>query len=59
MPEIVHAELIDRNKLVSELLSIKVDVTGMRHGRYIEAEVERFIREEIVQTVREMPYVRV
>ena len=58
MPEIVHAELIDRNRLISALMSFRVDVTG-RHARQLENEIERFIREEIVQLVRGMPYYRV
>lgn len=60
MAEYVTAELIDRNILISELMSMKIDVTNFgRRGDYVSREVERFIHEEIVQLVRELPYYRI
>lgn len=51
-------ELIDRNLLISKLMAIEVDATsglGFPNLR-ISREVERFIRDEVVQIVREIPY---
>lgn len=59
MSELVTAELIDRNLLISKLMKFEVNVSGLRGARYVKAEVERLIHEEVVQLVREQPYYRV
>lgn len=58
MEKEVIAKLINQDVLISQLNSMEIDVTGVLGRRlyYLSREVERFIREEIVQLVREQKY---
>lgn len=57
----IGLELIDRNRLIRDLLNLKVDVSGLRPrtGEYVRQEIERFIQEDIIDLVKEQPYASV